>query len=204
LEALAKIKDEIHHVYQRFLMFDLNPEGPLACFQFGMEEFAKVMLSTGQRFSPEELERMMAQIDEDGEGNVCFAEFAELMTGDNKGQLETEIELRYGELTGLFQLVDSDGGGSVDFEEMSQILQLLGRAITAEDLEELMAAIDVSAEEEIGFDRFVRLMASGATELQRKLVEQLAQFREAFSIFDRTDDGSVDAPPLPPPQMRNT
>ena len=148
-EALAKIKDEIHHVYQRFMMFDLNPSGPLACFQFGMEEFAKVMRSTGQRFEQDDLDRMMAQIDEDGEGNVSFAEFAELMTAEEKGVLQREIELRYDELVGLFMLVDSDGGGTVDFDEMSQIMLLLGRPIVEEDMKELMSAIDVADGEEV-------------------------------------------------------
>ena len=37
------------------------------------------------------------------------------------------------------------------------------------------------------------MMASAATVIQRQLTEALAQFREAFIIFDRTNDGTVDA-----------
>lgn len=39
---LAKIKDEIEAVYGMFMMFDLDPDGALACFQFGFNEFCKV------------------------------------------------------------------------------------------------------------------------------------------------------------------
>jgi len=148
------------------------------------------------RFSDEELSSMFVSIDEDGEGNVCFAEFAELMTNkggdDEEVRLKHEIELRFIELNGLFDLVDADGGGSIDFDEMIQILQLLPNPNTdAGDLEILMRAIDISPGEEIKFDRWVRLMASGETDIQVQLIEQLAQFREAFLVFDRTNDGQV-------------
>lgn len=43
---LAKIKDEIEAVYAMFMMFDLDPDGALACFQFGFTEFSKVRWST--------------------------------------------------------------------------------------------------------------------------------------------------------------
>ena len=85
---------------------------------------------------------MFAEMDEDGEGNVSFAEFAEDMTGDST-PLNEMIRLRYQELKSFFALIDEDGGGSVDFDEMSQILLLLGKQPSEEDQLQICQAIDV-------------------------------------------------------------
>lgn len=148
------------------------------------------MRSTGHRHPDEELQEMFAEMDEDGEGNVSFAEFAEDMTGDPT-PLNELIRLRYQELQSFFALIDEDGGGSVDFNEMSQILLLLGKQPSETDQLQILEAIDVQKDEEVGFDRFVRLLAGDSTEIQQRLTLQLAEFREAFSIFDTDGGGNV-------------
>lgn len=187
---LVKIKEEIEAVYSMFMMFDLDENGSLACFEFGLTEFSKVMRSTGHRGTDNELADMFSAMDEDGEGNVSFAEFTEIVTG-KPTDLSEVIKVRHTELQSFFSLIDKDGGGAVDFEELLTILQLLGKLPSEADETQLLRAIDVKRDEEVGFDRFVRLLAGDTTTLQNRLTNALAEFREAFLIFDVDGGGNV-------------
>ncbi len=60
---------------QLFDIFDKNGVG-----SFGVEEFAEICESVGERFSPVEIEQMIEYADKDRDGRIGFDEFVLIVT----------------------------------------------------------------------------------------------------------------------------
>ena len=60
---------------QLFEVFDKNSLG-----SFGVEEFAEICESVGERFSQAEIEQMIEYADKDRDGRINFQEFMEVVT----------------------------------------------------------------------------------------------------------------------------
>ena len=56
-------------------MFDKHGQG-----SFGVEEFAEICESVGERFSQAEIEQMIEYADKDRDGRINFQEFMEVVT----------------------------------------------------------------------------------------------------------------------------
>uniref|UniRef100_A0A4W5LWB2 Troponin C, slow skeletal and cardiac muscles n=1 Tax=Hucho hucho TaxID=62062 RepID=A0A4W5LWB2_9TELE len=99
------------------------------------KELGKAMRMLGQKPTPEELQEMIDEVDEDGSGTVDFDEFlvtmVRCMNEESKGKPEEE-------LAELFHMFDKNGDGYIDLEELKTILESTGEAITEDNIEELM------------------------------------------------------------------
>ncbi|KAG7218984.1 hypothetical protein INR49_019372 [Caranx melampygus] len=99
------------------------------------KELGKVMRMLGQNPTPEELQEMIDEVDEDGSGTVDFDEFLVMMVRcmkeESKGKSEEE-------LAELFRMFDKNGDGYIDLEELKTMLENTGESITEDDIEELM------------------------------------------------------------------
>lgn len=60
---------------QLFEVFDKEGTG-----YFGVEEFASVCESVGERFSPAEIEQMIDYADKDRDGKISYQEFVDVIT----------------------------------------------------------------------------------------------------------------------------
>jgi Ca2+-binding EF-hand superfamily protein len=73
LKAMGEIADTDHKaaaMRQCFREFDANGDGTI-----DRGELDKVFQSMGKHFSPQELDRMIAQCDKDGSGSINYEEF---------------------------------------------------------------------------------------------------------------------------------
>lgn len=59
----------------------------------------------------------------------------------------------------MFDLVDRDGGGSIDCDEVKELMNLLGLHPTAEEVEKMVAEIDLDGNGTVDFDEFLQVMA---------------------------------------------
>uniref|UniRef100_A0A7N4PRG9 Troponin C, slow skeletal and cardiac muscles n=1 Tax=Sarcophilus harrisii TaxID=9305 RepID=A0A7N4PRG9_SARHA len=113
------------------------------------KELGKVMRMLGQNPTPEELQEMIDEVDEDGSGTVDFDEFLVMMVrcmkDDSKGKSEEE-------LSDLFRMFDKNGDGYIDLEELKTMLQATGETITEDDIEELMKDGDKNNDGRIDYD----------------------------------------------------
>uniref|UniRef100_A0A3Q3RBA6 Troponin C, slow skeletal and cardiac muscles n=1 Tax=Monopterus albus TaxID=43700 RepID=A0A3Q3RBA6_MONAL len=113
------------------------------------KELGKVMRMLGQNPTPEELQEMIDEVDEDGSGTVDFDEFLVMMVRcmkeEGKGKPEEE-------LAELFRMFDKNGDGYIDLEELKTMLQSTGEAITEDDIEELMRDGDKNNDGKIDYD----------------------------------------------------
>uniref|UniRef100_A0AAY4CEF9 Troponin C, slow skeletal and cardiac muscles n=1 Tax=Denticeps clupeoides TaxID=299321 RepID=A0AAY4CEF9_9TELE len=113
------------------------------------KELGKVMRMLGQNPTPEELQEMIDEVDEDGSGTVDFDEFLVMMVrcmkDDSKGKSEEE-------LAELFRMFDKNSDGYIDLEELKKMLEATGEAITEDDIEELMKDGDRNNDGKIDYD----------------------------------------------------
>ncbi|KAL1021475.1 hypothetical protein UPYG_G00013780 [Umbra pygmaea] len=119
------------------------------------KELGKVMRMLGQNPTPEELQEMIDEVDEDGSGTVDFDEFLVMMVrcmkDDSKGKSEEE-------LADLFRMFDKNADGYIDLEELKVMLEATGEAITEDDIEELMKDGDKNNDGKIDYDEFLEFM----------------------------------------------
>ncbi|KAJ7316742.1 hypothetical protein JRQ81_002904 [Phrynocephalus forsythii] len=113
------------------------------------KELGKVMRMLGQNPTPEELQEMIDEVDEDGSGTVDFDEFLVMMVrcmkDDSKGKSEEE-------LSDLFRMFDKNADGYIDLDELKLMLQATGETITEDDIEELMRDGDKNNDGKIDYD----------------------------------------------------
>uniref|UniRef100_A0A8D3DH55 Troponin C, slow skeletal and cardiac muscles n=1 Tax=Scophthalmus maximus TaxID=52904 RepID=A0A8D3DH55_SCOMX len=113
------------------------------------KELGKVMRMLGQNPTPEELQEMIDEVDEDGSGTVDFDEFLVMMVrcmkDDSKGKTEEE-------LAELFRMFDKNADGYIDLDELKMMLESTGEAITEDDIEELMKDGDKNNDGKIDYD----------------------------------------------------
>ncbi|MEJ1276631.1 sema domain immunoglobulin domain (Ig) short basic domain secreted (semaphorin) 3G [Cricetulus griseus] len=113
------------------------------------KELGKVMRMLGQNPTPEELQEMIDEVDEDGSGTVDFDEFLVMMVrcmkDDSKGKSEEE-------LSDLFRMFDKNADGYIDLDELKMMLQATGETITEDDIEELMKDGDKNNDGRIDYD----------------------------------------------------
>lgn len=119
------------------------------------KELGKVMRMLGQNPTPEELQEMIDEVDEDGSGTVDFEEFLVMMVrcmkDDSKGKSEEE-------LSDLFRMFDKNADGYIDLDELKVMLQATGETITEDDIEELMKDGDKNNDGRIDYDEFLEFM----------------------------------------------
>uniref|UniRef100_A0A4W5LC83 Troponin C, slow skeletal and cardiac muscles n=1 Tax=Hucho hucho TaxID=62062 RepID=A0A4W5LC83_9TELE len=119
------------------------------------KELGKVMRMLGQNPTPEELQEMIDEVDEDGSGTVDFDEFLVMMVrcmkDDSKGKTEEE-------LADLFCMFDKNADGYIDLQELKVMLEATGEAITEDDIEELMKDGDKNNDGKIDYDEFLEFM----------------------------------------------
>ena len=86
------------------------------------------MRSLGRNPTKEELDEMIAEVDDDGSGEIEFAEFLDLMKrklceGDDREEMEE-----------AFAVFDRDKGGTISAGELKHVMGNLGEVVTDEDV----------------------------------------------------------------------
>uniref|UniRef100_A0A8C4NDU6 Troponin C, slow skeletal and cardiac muscles n=1 Tax=Eptatretus burgeri TaxID=7764 RepID=A0A8C4NDU6_EPTBU len=120
------------------------------------KELGQVLRMLGQNPSPDELQEMIDEVDEDGSGTVDFEEFLVMMVRsmqgeESKGKSEEE-------LAELYRMFDKNCDGYIDFEELKSMLEATGEEITQEEIQDLFADGDKNADGKIDYDEFLEFM----------------------------------------------
>ena len=143
-EQLAEYKEA-------FALFDKDGSGTISG-----QELGQVMRSLGQIPTNSELEDMVMEVDSNGNGEIDFPEFCELMGKMNgsRGSKEQQEEM----LRDAFKVFDKDGGGSISSAELRHVLTNLGDKLTDEEVDEMMREADMDGNGEIDYDEFAKIM----------------------------------------------
>lgn len=121
---------------QIFDSFDLDKKGEISTDMIG-----QILDMLGHQLAAEELQSIVAEIDEDGNGVMSFEEFAHLASRFLVEEDEdTEAILR--ELKDAFRLYDKEGLGYITVDLLREILKELDEKMTPSDLEQMIEEID--------------------------------------------------------------
>lgn len=91
-------------------------------------ELGTVMRNMGQNPTEDELQRMILEVDADGNGLIDFAEFVTLMAR-KMNNTDKDAEIRE-----AFNVFDKDGSGKISSDELRQIMKSLGEDLTEEEV----------------------------------------------------------------------
>ena len=161
--------EELRYFKKMFDMFDTDKSGAIGFFE--MKNLTKHL---GVELSDEDLRKSMAQIDENGNGDLEFEEFVQWLSeasahGDEFAMLKSRIRAQgtrplsneqIDQLRDVFKHFDSDGSGSIDVDELGLVFEAMGQTLTKEELKALMDQVDDDGSGEMEFDEFLLLMCS--------------------------------------------
>eukprot|EP00092_Neocalanus_flemingeri_P060228 GFUD01072165.1.p1 GENE.GFUD01072165.1~~GFUD01072165.1.p1 ORF type:complete len:126 (+),score=56.36 GFUD01072165.1:25-378(+) len=112
----------------------------------------------GFRPSKEELMDILAEIDEDGSGEIEFGEFCQLCA---KFLVEDpDIETMKRELKDAFRIYDKAGEGFITMDTLRGLISELLSPLTPEELDGIIAELDEDGSGTMDFDEFCEMMMS--------------------------------------------
>jgi len=109
----------------------------------------------GTAFTEETLQETIAEIDEDGSGQIEFEEFTILAA---KFIVEEDDEDVQKELKEAFRLYDKDGQGYITTATLKQILHEIDDKLTEDDLAGIIDEVDEDGSGTVDFDEFMEMM----------------------------------------------
>ncbi len=138
--------DEIKTI---FSFFDKNATGKISA-----DDLGTVLRAIGFNVTEKDVERLVNEYDENGDGQVAFAEIMSILR-DNE---LPGPELREEDVLKHFAVFDRKKDGFIDEMDFIQILTAMGEPLTKEDIDGLYAEVFVDGDRRINYIDFVNHM----------------------------------------------
>ncbi|XP_019875345.1 troponin C, isoallergen Bla g 6.0201 [Aethina tumida] len=145
-------REQISMLKQTFDAFDVDKKGYI-----GTEMIGTIMDMLGTQLMPDELDRVISEIDEDDNGEVNFEEFANLAARFLVEEDE-DTEAIQMELKGAFRLYDREGNGFITIEVLREILRELDDKLSEDDLDNMIDEIDTDGSGTVDWEEFRAVM----------------------------------------------
>mmetsp|Transcript_51640 Transcript_51640/g.102629 ORF Transcript_51640/g.102629 Transcript_51640/m.102629 type:complete len:172 (+) Transcript_51640:55-570(+) len=126
-------EEDLKEFREIFDLVDTDRSGTI-----GTEELGRLMDTLGVRTTPEELKLMVSEIDEDGNGEIDFDEFVQVMCRKvNTDYSAPEVRKAFRNVAG------NAPEGTIRVKDLEKMLQSYGRdRLTAEETKDLLAQIE--------------------------------------------------------------
>ena len=139
-------EDKIAEYKEAFDMFDKDKSGTISAV-----EITKIMKNFGNPVSKKEVDRMIAEIDTTGDGELDFEEFVTLMQRNISYIEESEEDL----VLRAFKSFDKDHDGKITNYEFRYILTQLGDKFTDEECDTLFKECDLDNDGILVYQDFI-------------------------------------------------
>ncbi|CAD5113613.1 DgyrCDS2773 [Dimorphilus gyrociliatus] len=146
LAHLEITEDELKEYREAFKLFDKDNNGYITT-----KELGTVMRSLGQNPTEQELIDKINEVDVDGSGTIDFQEFVVMMARQQCMGRE--------ELEQAFRIFDANGDGYIDSAELRHLLTNVGEKLSDEDVDEMIAEVDVDGDGKVNWKEFVQMMS---------------------------------------------
>jgi len=120
------------------------------------DELKHVMTELGQDPTYEEIEEMIFACDTNGDGEIDFDEFLNLIRlsmGEDGGNAEEHLR-------DVFDLFDVDGSGYIDRDDMRLLMKRLAQDLTDDEITSIMEEVDTDGDGKISFEEFAAVCSS--------------------------------------------
>merc|ERR1712182_118705 len=138
---------EKQEIKEAFDLFDTDGSGNI-----DVKELTIAMKALGCEPKPGEIEKMIADVDDDGSGEIGFPEFLSMMTHKipNKDPKD--------DLLKAFRLFDDDGTGFVTFKNIKRVAKETNQTLTDDELQEMLTDADKDEDGVLNEEEFLVLM----------------------------------------------
>merc|ERR1712193_345333 len=110
-------EEQLDEIREAFSLFDADASGMI-----DIRELKAAMRALGFEVKNEELKKMAADIDGDGNGTIEFGEFLQMMTG-KMGEKDSREDIEDEELQDMINQADRDGDGEINIDEFYRIMK---------------------------------------------------------------------------------
>ena len=144
-ELTKEVKEELKEAFE---VFDADGDGHI-----NAEELQVVLEAAGRKMTREEVEAKIAEVDDDGAGELEWDEFLNLMTEEMRAKQTDE------ELIEAFKYFgpNSDQEG-ITKEMLAAVLEQEGEKVTDDDIDLLFEETSISNKGKITFSDFMLMM----------------------------------------------
>merc|ERR1711924_481026 len=134
-------------VKEAFDLFDTDGSGAIDA-----KELKVAMQALGFEPTQSEINKMVSEIDIDGNATIEFEEFVELMEG-KMGEKDMAEEMRK-----AFKLYDADNCGKIRFKDLKRVAGELGENMGDAEIQEIIDEGDTDGDGALNEDEFMRIM----------------------------------------------
>ncbi|CAG9760683.1 unnamed protein product [Ceutorhynchus assimilis] len=146
-------KEQIQLLKNAFDTFDVEKKGSIGTVMIGT-----ILGMLGVQTTDKMLQEIIAEVDEDGSGELEFEEFVTLAS---RFMVEEDAEAMQEELKEAFRLYDKEGNGYITTSTLKEILKELDDKLTSEELDGIIAEIDSDGSGTVDYDEFMEVMTGG-------------------------------------------
>ena len=160
----AAAKAAVAQLRAMFNRFDTDGSG-----QIGPEEVANIAETLDIELKEGELDKAMAAMDVDHEGDVDFEEFSKWWNAEHDLAIRMKRALATEEhrLKAAFRKCDTDSGGTLDRNEVDAMSKVLGISLTEEETAQMMFELDENGDNEVDFGEFTSWWFAGSATAQK-------------------------------------
>ena len=142
---MEKKEEEFKEFEQQFINIAGNLQTSIDINMLGL-----LTRHLGQNYRPEELDRSMEEVDEDGNGKIEFKEF--MMAMENKSR-EDEYTIKQ-----AFAILDRRDSGYITPSDLRHAMICLGENYSLEEVTEMLTLVDEDQDGVINFQEFNKLV----------------------------------------------
>lgn len=131
-----------------FHEFDKDKNGVISS-----QEMGTALRMLGLNPTMKEVQNMINEIDQNGDGMVDFDDFLTFLRRSYKKPDEVKTELKK-----AFQVFDMNKDGFISREELHSVLTKMGEQLTEEEVDEMMEEADKNGDGKIDYEEYVETM----------------------------------------------
>lgn len=149
MAASTFTEEQLNELREAFKVFDKDGDGTVTTAELG-----DVMESLGQHPTEAELHEMINEVDVDGNGEIEFEEFAEMVAS------RMQITDSPAELTEAFSVFDKTGNGLIHASDFRKVMTNLGERFSDQEVNEMIREIGMDSKGRINTRKFVQMLTS--------------------------------------------
>jgi len=141
-------EDEVLEIREAFDLFDTDHSG-----EIDVAELKQALMNLGIDTKNQTLQNMLADIDKNGNANIDFDEFIDMMTAkmsdkDTREDLEKVFELFLGD----------DNADKIDIKHLKRVCKELNENMSDDELNEMIVRADLDRDGKVSFEEFYAIM----------------------------------------------
>ena len=141
-------EDEVLEIREAFDLFDTDHSG-----EIDVAELKQALMNLGIDTKNQTLQNMLADIDKNGNANIDFDEFIDMMTAkmsdkDTREDLEKVFELFLGD----------DDADKIDIKHLKRVCKELNENMSDDELNEMIVRADTDRDGKVSFEEFYAIM----------------------------------------------